>query len=327
MRAFACIMVIFLHITGPWLHKLRGVNHNVWGCLALAHTFTRFCVPVFIMISGALLLGRENNFMDFIKQKFMRILRPLLFWSIFYISIFFLYDLYTGIPITYHYLKNIILNSIVYGAAYHLWYLYLILSLYVFIPFISSFINKKSTSFLLIFILGWFMILTLAQYYETNTILHYSRLLIGYLGYLILGYALYTISIHRNWGIMLSLVLIILGCMGSFIPVYKYYTSMSVVLDKWFYYLNVNVVILSSGVFLFFKYVNFEFILFDKIAKHSFGIYFIHLFYIMVLNKFIVLHEFPLVAYLIILSVGVLSLSYFTILLLKKINFIRLYIE
>ena len=327
LRAIACIMVIVLHVTGPWLHKLRGVSHFVWNTIALMHSFTRFCVPVFVMITGALLLSRKYSFAEFYNTKFSRIVRPLLFWSIFYICIYLLFDWYTGKPISFLFVSKFVLNSIFYGAAYHLWYLYLILSLYLIIPFLSSVIQKLSQSQLATIIIGWFMILTFAQYYESNVLINYIRLAIGYVGYLILGHALLNITLKHKTGILLSVALILLGWASTFFPVFKNYNTNAIVLDQWFYYLNINTVILSTGIFLFLKYVNFEFNLFRSIAKHSFGIYFVHLFYIMLLNKLLVVNALPLVLYLLLFSIGVLTLSYFTIIGLGKFKFISNYIE
>ncbi len=42
----------------------------------------RFAVPVFLMVTGALLLNREYEFKDFIKRKYIRLLLPLIFWQI-----------------------------------------------------------------------------------------------------------------------------------------------------------------------------------------------------------------------------------------------------
>lgn len=320
-------MVIVLHVTGPWLHKLLGVNQNVWVSIAGIHSLTRFCVPIFIMITGSLLLNREYNYLSFFSSKFSRIVKPFLFWSIFYICIYFLFDLYLGKSITLASFGKSIFDSIIYGAAYHLWYLYLLLSLYVIVPFLSNLISRTNKSNTYIFLILWFILLTFSQFQETNTLLNYARTAFGYLGYLVLGHLLVTLQLKKNVAIPFSLFLIVLGWGSTFYPVFRNYTTNAIVVDQWYYYLNVNTVILSIGVFLFFKYFDFKFTLLSNISKHSFGIYFIHLFFIMLFNKIFSSGNLPLVLYLMLFSFGVLLASYYSVVLLLKFKIINKYIE
>lgn len=320
-------MVIVLHVTGPWLHKLFGVNQNVWVAIAGIHSLTRFCVPIFIMITGGLLLNREYNYLSFYSSKFSRIVKPFLFWSIFYICIFFLYDLYLGKSFTLISFGKSIFDSIVYGAAYHLWYLYLLLGLYIILPFLSNLISRTKKSNTYVFLILWFVVLTFSQFLETNTSLNYARTIFGYLGYLVLGHALVTFQLKKKVAIPLSLFFIVLGLGTTFYPVYRNYITNAIVLDQWYYYLNINIVILSTGVFLFFKHFELNFTLLSNISKHSFGIYFIHLFFIMLFNKILSSGNLPLVLYLVLFTFGVLLASYYSVVLLLKFKFINKYIE
>lgn len=328
LRALACISVIYLHLSGPWLNKLQGVNINVWNFVVITHSISRFCVPVFLMITGVLLLKREYKPIDFYNNRMLRIIRPLLFWSFFYFFLFVSFGLYSGDLYSINDVVLLALNSILYGAAYHFWYLYLILSLYLIIPFFAKFyidLTKKKIEVLLFF---WVMILIFAQLFEQNLIAHYLRLLFGYFGYLILGNYIYSFGLVKSMDNIFAIIFLIFGTIFSFYPVYSSYLNQGIIASQWFYYLNINVVLISIGIFLLFKDLKFESKIITNISTYSFGIYFIHLFFIMFLNKVALpLQSLPLPVQLIINTFLVLTLSYTSIILLKRVPTVKKYIE
>jgi len=321
-------MVIVLHVSGPWLYKLNGVNGFTWGSVALIHSFTRFCVPVFIMITGALLLKQNTSPKDFYKIRFSRILKPLLFWSIVYILIYVLFDFIFGKSTSVIKVFTFAFDSLIHGAAYHLWYMYLLLAMYIFIPFASKILQSMQIKYLLLILTTWFVMLSLTQYYEENQYLQTIRFYLGYFGYLILGYFLSNLKMSKQIGLLISVVLLVLGLATTFIPAYTNYIDQNVSRLNWsFYYLNINVVVLSIGIYLLFKNINFKSNLISKISNHSFGIYFVHLIFIMLLNKIFTFSELPIVLYIFIFSGVVLILSYFSILFLSKVRILGKYIE
>ena len=328
LRALACITVILLHLSGPWLTQLQGVNVKVWSIVAIIHSITRFCVPVFLMITGTLLLNRNYNVFDFYRSKMIRVIRPLLYWSIFYIALFISFDIHSGKLYSIIDVGLFVFNSLIYGAAYHFWYLYLLLSLYLFIPLFANYyvrLNKKQIELILVF---WIIILISAQVFEQNMILHYLRLTFGYFGYIVLGNYLYNFEIDKRLNNTLAILSLILGFILTFYPVYITYIQKETVASQWFYYLNANVAFISIGVFLLAKNLNFKLNVITSIAKHSFGIYFIHLFYIMFLNKIALPIQFlSLPVQLFVNTFLVLALSYTSILLLNRVPSIKYYVE
>src|SRR3546814_10576210 len=81
-RIGACFMVVVLHVAAMNF----GVFDNQWWASNFYDSLTRSCVPVFLMISGVLLLGKQETLAVFFRKRFARILPPLLFWSLFYMS-------------------------------------------------------------------------------------------------------------------------------------------------------------------------------------------------------------------------------------------------
>ena len=79
LRAFAIIAVIICHVDfffGPLTTQTQVIAQMAF------HDIGRIGVPIFLMISGALLLNREYNLSDFLKRRFTRIIYPFIFWII-----------------------------------------------------------------------------------------------------------------------------------------------------------------------------------------------------------------------------------------------------
>src|SRR3546814_10665596 len=81
-RIGACFMVVVLHVAAMNF----GVFDNQWWASNFYDSMTRSCVPVFLMISGVLLLGKQETLAVFYRKRFARILPPLQFCYMFYIS-------------------------------------------------------------------------------------------------------------------------------------------------------------------------------------------------------------------------------------------------
>lgn len=104
------------------------------------------------MLSGALLLGREEGVRQFYTKRFLRIFPPLIFWSVFYV----LWKArlsgdYSGLSAS--------LFSVVKGPAYcHLWYLYALVGIYLFIPFMSKIYRHSTEAEKITYLALWFVV-------------------------------------------------------------------------------------------------------------------------------------------------------------------------
>jgi surface polysaccharide O-acyltransferase-like enzyme len=87
MRVLACLAVVALHASGRTIYAYDTVDAVSWGVADLIDSATRWCVPVFVMISGALLLNRPiGRPRDFLWRKAQRIIPLILFWSFAYFA-------------------------------------------------------------------------------------------------------------------------------------------------------------------------------------------------------------------------------------------------
>ncbi|MCO5936439.1 acyltransferase family protein [Mucilaginibacter sp. RB4R14] len=190
LRLIAMFAVIVLHTASPLLFKYADSPLNWWMAADIYNAAVRFAVPVFVMITGALLLHRKYELTDFLKKRISRLIIPFLFWSLIYIAyrwnneeFYFTKDAWTNIRMVLHNLKL--------GSYYHLWYVYLLFSLYLFIPILSSFVRNATEKEILYFLAIWFITMLINKPYftrfDTAIDLHNFA---GYIGYLVLGHYL-----------------------------------------------------------------------------------------------------------------------------------------
>lgn len=329
LRAIACFLVVLLHVSGPWVQggNVYAINYQStdWTFITFLHSLSRFCVPVFIMISGALLLSKKVNYKTLYSNRLAKVLRPFVFWTVSYLLLFLMYSISKGEKYTISTLLDYIKNALLYGAAYHLWYMYLILALYFVLPIFSDLSSKFSKVQVQLFLIAWFLILLFAQVFPANNILHYTRLLIGYFGYFILGYYLKEFRIKANTQGIISFMFIVVGLLATFLPVYYYAIKNAEVQYSWFYYLNTNVILLSIGVFMFFQNLDFKSNVLRFVSTYSFGVYLIHLIFIMILNK-LWSHFYSLSISVLLFTFVCFLMSLGSVYLLKKIPVLKNYV-
>ena len=281
LRLIALYAVIILHCTSPLLMGFGKVPAADWWQADFLNALVRFAVPVFVMITGALLLHREYEIGDFLKKRLTRVVIPFLFWSLVYVwyswyneEITFGSDVWANIRQVLHLLKT--------GSAYHLWYVYMLIGLYFFIPVIGKFVRNAGEKEILYFLIVWFAVMTITQpylsRYNPSVDMHYFA---GFAGYLVLGHYLankeFNLKHLRGWMILLFLLGIAIIAIGSrlLIAYPKYPGTM--------FYEPVNpaVMLLSASIFLIVKNTHPKVSpaiihIRDFAGKYNYGIYLAH---------------------------------------------------
>ncbi|MFZ5871359.1 MAG: acyltransferase [Actinomycetota bacterium] len=88
-RVVAIVAVVVIHVLAPTVEG-RGVDVGsaAWWVADALNSASRWCVPVFLMISGALALdpARVARPRDFYRRRWQRIGVPLVFWTAFYLA-------------------------------------------------------------------------------------------------------------------------------------------------------------------------------------------------------------------------------------------------
>lgn len=140
-RILAVLAVIILHIAAFFAADTSRMGSFFWWVGNACDSCVRWSVPVFIMLSGALLLDAEKDesAFSFYKKRASRILLPGLFWTIFFIGWEFLKGAIKADPRSFVFIFRQLLGGRPY---YHMWFLYMLIGLYLITPSLRVFIRK-----------------------------------------------------------------------------------------------------------------------------------------------------------------------------------------
>ncbi len=131
-RVAAIFAVVMLHVSA---YGVTGtpVGSGDWWVANVADSAVRWCVPVLVMVSGALLLHPDKQAEPprvFVRKRLQRVLLPLVFWT----GVYTLWN-QRALALTWDARLGHALEGMARGAPhYHLWFLYMIVLLYAFVP-------------------------------------------------------------------------------------------------------------------------------------------------------------------------------------------------
>lgn len=302
LRVFASIAIILLHVAAQNMNyvELAGTEWNIYN---FCNGLSRWGVPVFVMISGALFLPREIPAKTLYKKYIPRMVITYVVWSAFYAIV----DPIGKLIFTEGYQISLleIVGNFISGAV-HLWFLPMIIGLYMCIPLIKQITkNDNLIKYFLILALVFCFIKTQSELVATyllngsiatlfqniNTIFHNFHLdfVFGLSSYFILGFYLNKTDMTKKH----RMIIYILGVIGFMLTVLlNLLASQNAGKSSETFYgaTTVNVLLMSVAVFVWFKYnakgnnkLNKIII---KLSKYSFGAFLVHIFIIQVLHAF-----------------------------------------
>lgn len=142
-RWLAALAVVLLHSAAQSLTPATVYGSEAWIASNLYDSAARWCVPVFVMISGALLLDpdKPEDLQRFYAARAARICTPLVFWTIFYLGWHTLLDWLDDGRADFGIWPLKVAEGVPY---YHLWYMYMIVGLYLFAPFVRTLYARTS---------------------------------------------------------------------------------------------------------------------------------------------------------------------------------------
>ena len=342
LRVFASIAIILLHVAAQNMNyvELAGTEWNIYN---FCNGLSRWGVPVFVMISGALFLPREIPTKTLYKKYISRMAITYVMWSAFYAIV----DPIGNLIFTEGYQISLleIVGNFISGAV-HLWFLPMIIGLYMCIPLIKPLTKNDNLikyflglSFVFCFIktqselVATYLlngsIATLFQ--NINTIFHNFHLdfVFGLSSYFILGFYLNKTDMTKKH----RMIIYILGVIGFMLTVLlNLLASQNAGKSSETFYgaTTVNVLLMSVAVFVWFKYnakgnnkLN-EIII--KLSKYSFGAFLVHIFILKVLHAFGI-HSASFHPVLSVPAITLLTtiVSYLISLVLNKIPVIKKY--
>ena len=120
LRILATFAVIFVHVCASDFYSLSFSSE--WYTVLIYDGLVRWCIPVFVMISGTLFLNpmKEVNSKSIITYYIPRLLLAYIIWTVVYYFLFY----YNG-----NFCFRRLLESYL-----HLWFLPMLMGVYLFIP-------------------------------------------------------------------------------------------------------------------------------------------------------------------------------------------------
>lgn len=333
LRTIAMLGVIMIHVSSPLVNMTWAKNMPYWWIGNVVDSAVRFAVPVFLMLSGATLLGKEYELKGFYKRRFSRVLIPFLFWLVVY-CIYRWTTLSAKIqPHDFQdilsWVGNLFLKE---GVSKHFWYIYMIVFIYLFIPILNMGLKRLNMSMLSNVLLVWVVLIyalksvPLNMYSWTSD---YGSKFLGYFlysGYLVLGY--YLVHLRTNpqklrplAGTVFGISVIISAFVTWFLSAKAHRLNLSM-----YSYLSVNTLVQSIALFMWLKdsTINNRLIsgVNSRISNFSYGIYLVHILVISVLfdNGIYWKVAHPLLS-LPMLTIVVAAGSFGIIFVLRKIPF------
>lgn len=267
LRVLAIIAVVAIHSVTPLILAFGKLNTPSWMIANLVDSASRASVPLFIMISGALLLSKKDAPLNLWKKRLLRIGYPLLFWTIIYA---YYYHFFRGDPLSIERVLHRVINDQPYE---HLYFLYIILFLSFFTPFFT-FLLTRFRSHLLILLLTLILCIYIG---ENRFILLFW---IPYSAYYLGGFIVSKIPFHKPTRfLLLYLVSVAFIACGT----YLLYSQKIANSQSLYLYEYVSPFVITAS-FSFFLYITrIPLFLFEKqkttitlLASYSFGIYLIH---------------------------------------------------
>ena len=291
LRICAIIAVVIVHcVSFSTALDRQATNPLGWFGAITIDSFVRWCVPVFVMISGALLIADKAYTSPklFLKQRFLRLLPALIAWPFIYEA----WGAFLGhrsFDLTML-LKGYSLGSFTSGG--QLYFLFLIAGLYLLTPLISAYVHLATRRQLWVTtfsIMGattvWYTVSTFTLRIEPS--LNFVTQGLPYIGYFMMGHLLKDVAVKR--GLLLTIVLV-LGSM--LIDAAVLLTQHTFLYNFFFSYPTIFVMLTSPAAFLvgrlcYSRIVSFiesrrmnlaKFhVVIIKLSGASFGVYLIHL--------------------------------------------------
>lgn len=283
IRSIAVLFVICVHFllnTGFYQQSINGMPYII--CIFLRVLFMS-CVPLFIILSGTLLIDKKIN-----KKYYLGIIRILITYSICSLVCFVFKN--KGFM-----LKEFVSEILSFKAAPYAWYVNFYIGFFLLIPFLNiiyNSLNSKKQKKLLIFTLIFVSIIPSLNIY--NVFPNYWQGLYPFLYYFLGAY----IKEYKNDFSCKRSILIFLSTLVLF-SIVNYFLSKGKALQFIFFsdYGSVSTMLISTSIFVFFyklkleKTPNFIKKVFYNISKASFAMYLVSYCFDSYLYKYILNYD------------------------------------
>ena len=312
MRVLACFLVVFSHSCDAFIAQFNNdYGTFLQGC-ALG-SLVRPCVPLFVMMTGVLLLPLKGTMGEFYSKRLKRIAIPLVFWSL-------------ALPVVYYLYLNFFVSSnspfidmssftwqmtlrkmftFVFNFNYDttpLWYLYMLIGLYFIIPIFGTWLKCAARKEIKLFLYLWGASLFLPYVKIIAPFLGYLGVfgnmgilgecdwnaygtfyyVSGFVGYLVLAYYLVKYPLQWGWRKMAAVCIpmFVVGyavTFGGYVVMQEFFPGNYAYLEIVWLFSGINVFMMTFPVFVVVQKINAASSpRLSAVASMTFGIYLCH---------------------------------------------------
>lgn len=285
MRIVATCAVIFLHTCNTISNNMDNykLTENAKFIFTTGNYIMNWAVPVFLMITGALLLRKEKTitYRSCITKYTKRIILALF---IFGIPFSMMESILDAKSVDIIIIPKAIFNVFTGNSWSHLWYLYTLVGIYLILPLLKAFVdkaNKKDIEIILVVMFVFNFILPLINsLFDVN--LAFKLPVNSFtVFYILLGYYLY----YETKVFKKACIGILIGSCILIVVINKYFSYRSILLG----YSSPLIVVTASMIFCLLqgckikKYTDFLW----RLDRLCFGAYLVHPVFINFLYKFL----------------------------------------
>jgi surface polysaccharide O-acyltransferase-like enzyme len=312
MRVLACFLVVFSHSCDAFIVQFNNdYGTFLQGC-ALG-SLVRPCVPLFVMMTGVLLLPLKGTMGEFYSKRLKCIAIPLVFWSL-------------ALPVVYYLYLNFIVSSnspfidvssftwqmtlrkmftFIFNFNYDttpLWYLYMLIGLYFIIPIFGTWLKCATRKEIKLFLCLWGASLFLPYVKIIAPFLGYLGVfgnmgilgecdwnaygtfyyVSGFVGYLVLAYYLVKYPLQWGWRKMAAVCIpmFVVGyavTFGGYVVMQEFFPGNYAYLEIVWLFSGINVFMMTFPVFVVVQKINAASSpRLSAVASMTFGIYLCH---------------------------------------------------
>ncbi len=277
LRGYLIFLVILIHAT----HMSNVVYENK--ILIIYRTLANVAVPVFIFLSGYF-YNREKyhkNKKEYLSNKLIRLIKPLLLWNVVYFIINY---------------KNLnLIDFFTFKSGAHLYYILVLIQLIIITPVIIKLKDNKKMLYIMLLITPIYLAIYRILWIAFNYVIPYHEFFFfGWSTYYILG-IIYReneakIKVKNNKSLFLFFIILVSAYIYNVFMFSKFGYRISVSQMN-----NMNLIVSLAFIKLIVGFKNANF--FNKrniltiIGDYSFGIYFVHLIIVKIIEKIILVNQ------------------------------------
>lgn len=295
------LAVVITHVSSPLVEDIRDVHIFNWWVAIIYDSAMRWAVPIFVLVSGALLLdpSKDEPIKTFFRKRADRILVPLVFWSAFFSIINFYVYKWS--------LKLVILKVLNGVPSVHLWYLFMLSGLYLMTPILRRYVKHAAESERLYFIVVAFAVaspFSMYFYVHSREVNVAFLKFLPFIAYFVCGYHLSKVDPARiNLKYLTAIILSSIALVAISIALLVRYTTNDYVWELPHTFFSPLIIVMSIAIFLLFikldsltssrqgvlhplSWLSPLNKFFSFIAPYTLGIYIVHIMIIIAIGRY-----------------------------------------